>query len=100
MNQEDANKYQLPPALLAAVQYALNHEMILSPVDYFTRRSGMTLFSIQSAREWAHPVTDYMADQLQWSDQQKKEYARELEASFNEASQYEKTSDVSESEVV
>jgi glycerol-3-phosphate dehydrogenase len=100
MNQEEAKKYQLPPALLAAVQYALKHEMILAPVDFFTRRSGMTLFSIQSAKKWAQPVTDYMADQLQWSDQQKKEYTRKLEASFNEASQYESTSDVSDTEVV
>ncbi|MET1247296.1 glycerol-3-phosphate dehydrogenase/oxidase [Sporolactobacillus sp. STCC-11] len=98
MNQEEAKKYQLPPALLATVHYALNHEMILSPVDYFTRRSGMTLFSIQSARKWAQPVMNYMAEQLQWSDQQKKGYAHELEASFREASQYEST--VSETEGV
>ncbi|GAY77405.1 aerobic glycerol-3-phosphate dehydrogenase [Sporolactobacillus inulinus] len=40
----------MPQELLATLQYGLNEEMVVSPVDYFTRRSGMTLFSIHEAK--------------------------------------------------
>ncbi|GEB75779.1 glycerol-3-phosphate dehydrogenase/oxidase [Sporolactobacillus inulinus] len=99
-NREEAISYQLPQELLATLQYGLNEEMVVSPVDYFTRRSGMTLFSINEAKKWAKPVMRYMADQLKWTDQQKEHYADELAASFHDASDYGAASRDSETKAV
>ncbi|MCQ2008726.1 glycerol-3-phosphate dehydrogenase/oxidase [Sporolactobacillus sp. STSJ-5] len=99
-NRDAALQYGVSPALLATVQYALQYEMILSPVDYFTRRSGMTLFSIKMAQQLAQPIINFMSDQLNWSDEQKNAYAQELNKSFNEASQYNVTADGSETKIV
>ncbi|MCL1630680.1 glycerol-3-phosphate dehydrogenase/oxidase [Sporolactobacillus sp. CPB3-1] len=87
-NGETAQKYQLPQALLATVQYALEEEMVVTSVDYFTRRSGMTLFAIDEARRWAKPVIQFMADFLNWPAEQRKRDAADLLQSISEASDY------------
>lgn len=85
-NQDEAKRYQMTPVVLATVQYALTYEMIVSPVDYFTRRTGKTLFDIRSAKKLAQPIISYMADRLNWSEEQKNKYSQELNIAFEEAS--------------
>jgi Glycerol-3-phosphate dehydrogenase len=76
----------LPPLILATVDYALTEEMAAVPVDYFTRRTGTTLFDIAWAKKWAKPVIRYMADQLSWTSEQTAHFQEELEKAFDEAS--------------
>jgi Glycerol-3-phosphate dehydrogenase len=84
-NRDEAEKHHLPPAVFATIEYALTHEMAVSPVDYFTRRTGKTLFVNHWAKKWEQPVLDYMAYRLSWSQEQKTHYQQELEAAFDEA---------------
>ncbi|RYL93027.1 glycerol-3-phosphate dehydrogenase/oxidase [Sporolactobacillus sp. THM7-4] len=77
---------QLPASLYATLEYALTYEMAVTPVDYFTRRTGTTLFDIDWARKWKQPVLDYMAKRLSWNENQKRHFGEELEAAFAEAS--------------
>lgn len=85
INHQEAEHYHLTPAQLATVQYGIEHEMVISPVDYFTRRSGKTLFSIDEAKSQAEHVLAYLADRFNWTSEQKAQYTAELEASFAEA---------------
>ncbi len=84
-NRDEAEENHLPPPIYATVEYALIYEMAVSPVDYFTRRTGKTLFDIQWAEKWKQPVLDYMAHRLSWNGEQSEQYKRELEKSFAEA---------------
>ncbi|MFX3618138.1 MAG: glycerol-3-phosphate dehydrogenase/oxidase [Sporolactobacillus sp.] len=86
-NTEEAEKYGMTAAIFATIQYAIEKERVVSPVDYFTRRSGKTFFDIRWARKWATPILNYMAARLNWQPEVKEHYARELKASFEEASQ-------------
>lgn len=85
VSSAEAEKHHLPPSVFAAIEYALSQEMVVSPVDFFTRRTGKTLFDIQWAEQWKQSILDYMAYRLSWSGEQLEQYTSELEASFEEA---------------
>ncbi|WP_010630697.1 glycerol-3-phosphate dehydrogenase/oxidase [Sporolactobacillus vineae] len=84
--QNKPHQDALSPLIRATVDYALTEEMAASPVDYFTRRTGTTLFNISWAKKWAEPVIDYMADRLSWNQEQKAHFQAELAKAFDEAS--------------
>lgn len=75
----DAEKYGLPLPLLAKLVYAIENEMVASPIDFFNRRTGAILFNIQLVREWKSQVIAYMEDRLHWTEQEKKKYSLALE---------------------
>ncbi|MFD2617513.1 glycerol-3-phosphate dehydrogenase/oxidase [Terrilactibacillus laevilacticus] len=81
----EAQNYQLPLDIYATIKYSIEHEMTAKPVDYFNRRTGSTLFSIEWAKKWKSPIIDYMADVFKWSDDEKHTYTLELEKAFEEA---------------
>lgn len=82
---DGAKASHLPVSVLATIEYALTEEMAASPVDYFTRRTGTTLFDIKWAKKWEKPISDYMASRLSWSKEQAGRYQAELQAAFDEA---------------
>jgi glycerol-3-phosphate dehydrogenase len=67
--KQEAEKYKLPYALFAKLAYAIEYEMIATPVDFFYRRTGDLLFNITLVKNWIHPVTEYMAERFAWSEQ-------------------------------
>ncbi|RYM06061.1 glycerol-3-phosphate dehydrogenase/oxidase [Sporolactobacillus sp. THM7-7] len=84
-SREQARKYQLPDTIYATLDYAITEEMALHPIDYFTRRTGKTLFDIHWAKAWERPVLNCMGDLLSWSKEQARRYKRDLEDAFAEA---------------
>ncbi|MFT8362839.1 MAG: glycerol-3-phosphate dehydrogenase/oxidase [Sporolactobacillus sp.] len=84
-NHKEASYYQLTPAQFAAVQYGVSDEMVVSPVDYFTRRSSMTLFAIDEAKAQASAVLHYLSDVFAWTAERKQAYADELRSAFFDA---------------
>lgn len=84
--KNEAEKHHLSPVVFATLEYAIGCEMAVSPVDYFTRRTGKTLFDLAWARKWERPVIDYMSQRLGWSADQTEYYFGELEDAFHEAS--------------
>lgn len=85
-HQGEAEVHHLPASIYASIEYALTEEMAVSPVDYFTRRTGATLFDIKWAREWEKPIIEFMAARLSWSKEQTDQYRKELATAFDEAS--------------
>jgi glycerol-3-phosphate dehydrogenase len=84
-NESEAEKRHLPREILAMIDYSLQDERVCSPVDFFTRRTGKTLFDIKWAKKWAAPVLACMAEKLDWNEKQQDHYKQELETAFAEA---------------
>ncbi|WP_042356418.1 glycerol-3-phosphate dehydrogenase/oxidase [Bacillus rubiinfantis] len=82
---EDAAKYGLPLDLFAKLIYAIEEEMIATPIDFFNRRTGAILFDIQAVKKWKNQVVAYMGNRFQWSEQLKKEYYLSVEEALTMA---------------
>lgn len=84
-HKDEAEEYGIPLVLFAQLIYAIEYEMAVTPVDFFNRRTGDLLFNIELVREWKQPVIKYMADKLDWSEEEKTAYALELDEALAEA---------------
>jgi glycerol-3-phosphate dehydrogenase len=81
-NKEDAPKYQIPTELFAKLVYAIEEEMVVTPIDFYHRRTGAILFNIELVEKTRNGVLNYMTDKLNWTDQEKKIHAQALEESL------------------
>ncbi|HHW36284.1 MAG TPA: glycerol-3-phosphate dehydrogenase/oxidase [Bacillales bacterium] len=81
----DALKYGLPLPLFAKLVYAIENEMIVTPVDFFNRRTGAILFDIKTVRQWSRNVIQYMKDEFGWNEKELQKYTLALENAMIEA---------------
>jgi glycerol-3-phosphate dehydrogenase len=79
------NKYGLTLGVFVQLVYSLEQEMAVTPVDFFIRRTGALFFDIQWVEKWKQSVTDMMANELNWSEEEKNSYQIELETKLNDA---------------
>lgn len=88
-SQEEARSVTGPDALPLEVkvplQYALDEEMVVTPGDFFIRRTGWLLFDIARVREWKEAVVSYMERHFDWTPEQRGRYRNELERALKEA---------------
>lgn len=80
-----AEEYSLPLSLLLSLEYAIEYEMAVKPVDFFIRRTGALFFDMASVQQWKDIVIKYMALKLNWSEEVKLTYAADLEQEINAA---------------
>lgn len=71
---------KLPRVLYAQLMYAIHHEMVIKPADFFIRRTGQLLFSIATVQEWKGQVQSEMASIFGWSGLEQTKYSLELES--------------------
>lgn len=83
--QDEAKEANIDPVVFAQLVYGLRHELTFKPVDFFIRRTAALFFNIQFVRDHKEAVVDYMAKELNYSDEQKREYTEELEKLMEEA---------------
>ncbi|HLQ39414.1 MAG TPA: type 1 glycerol-3-phosphate oxidase [Tetragenococcus sp.] len=62
-----------------SLNYALNEELVLTPADYFMRRTNFILFIRDELDAVKQPVIDKMSDFYGWSTAEKDKYTAELE---------------------
>ena len=74
----------LPSVLWVKLKYALEHEMVVTPLDFFFRRTGSLLFNIELVQLFKTEVIQYMTNFFQWSEEQKKSFSLELEGAIKE----------------
>ncbi len=84
-NKEDAEKYGLPLDLFAKLVYAIEKEMVATPIDFLNRRTGAMLFDIHSVISWKRQVVAYMADRLNWTEEEKNRYSLSVEKAIEAA---------------
>ncbi|MFB6468632.1 glycerol-3-phosphate dehydrogenase/oxidase [Cytobacillus sp. Hz8] len=80
-----AKESNLPIPLFAKLQYALEKEMVTTPVDFFNRRTGAILFDIDLVRKYKEPVIQFMSEYFGWEAEVKLGYKQELEAALLDA---------------
>lgn len=69
----------------ARLCYALEDEMILTPVDYLLRRTNHILFMREGVDAIKVHVVNAMADDLGWSAEEKAEQEKALEEALRES---------------
>lgn len=75
----------LPLTLYLQLKYGLLHEGVVTPKDFFVRRTGLLFFDIRTVEEFRLPVVKYMARYFGWSSEQIQHYNSELERAIYEA---------------
>ncbi|WP_033827627.1 glycerol-3-phosphate dehydrogenase/oxidase [Bacillus andreraoultii] len=83
--QYDESSRLLPKVLYTQLMYAIEHEMIVKPVDFFIRRTGYVYFDIHTVQRWKEETITLMAKIFNWSDAQTEEYRKELEQEIKAA---------------
>ncbi|PWL40061.1 glycerol-3-phosphate dehydrogenase [Flagellimonas aquimarina] len=71
----------------AEVQFAIAHEMVLNPMDFFIRRTGRLYFDIDSIRKYMEPIQEEFKKAFGYSEEQlqsfKEKMDEELESHSN-----------------
>ncbi len=77
-NRNLAEEEGINPVVLAMLLYAMTYEMTMTPVDFFTRRTGATIFDVDWVAEHQQSVINFMTNVFSWDDATKTAYGREL----------------------
>ena len=85
LENEILKETQLPLPICLTLHYGIKHEMVITPVDFFMRRTGSIFFDINWVESWKVLVIDYMAELMGWTAERKKELTEELEMRITEA---------------
>lgn len=72
----------LPLEIKLLLQYAIDFEMVMTPVDFLLRRTGMILFNVHKAYEYKNDVVEYMNLEFEWSLEEKEKMIQLLEQQF------------------
>lgn len=65
--KDQAETINLPLDVALSLVYALTYEMVISPVDFFLRRTDILLFNTAKVDDWKETVVDYMAEYFGWT---------------------------------
>ncbi|WP_302847499.1 glycerol-3-phosphate dehydrogenase/oxidase [Paenibacillus sp. yr247] len=84
-HRAEAAQRGMPAAVLAALVYAFEREMVVKPADFFIRRTGALFFDIAWAKQWKAPAIAFMAERFGWDEAQTAAYTAELEQLLHEA---------------
>ncbi|MCD1260089.1 glycerol-3-phosphate dehydrogenase/oxidase [Paenibacillus athensensis] len=83
--RDEAAACGVPAALLAELAYAMEHEMAVTPADFFIRRTGALFFDIAYVRRWKEAAVDFFARRCGWSTELRMLRAAELDQCLREA---------------
>lgn len=67
--RNEAEHRQLPLALFAPLVYGIEEEMVVSPMDFFNRRTGAIFFNIDWVLQWKESVLEYMRERFNWTEE-------------------------------
>ncbi|OLS37221.1 glycerol-3-phosphate dehydrogenase/oxidase [Bacillus sp. MRMR6] len=82
----DADKNKtLSRIIYAQLMYSIEHEMVITPADFFIRRTGALFFNIDLVRTWKEDVSAFMETRLAWTKVQTAKYKEELEIELRNA---------------
>lgn len=82
----EAKRENIDPLVFAELCYAIEYEMAYKPTDFFIRRTGALYFEMDWVKRHKRNIVRYMEKALNWSKEQTKMYAHELDQFILEAS--------------
>jgi glycerol-3-phosphate dehydrogenase len=74
--------------ILAELEFGLDYECILTPMDFFIRRTGRLYFDIESVRKFSEPVLDHFKKHLNTNKAQIDSWRDELNRELTRHSQF------------
>ena len=80
-----AEDRSVPPSLYAQLIYGIQEEMVVTPLDFFVRRTGALFFDREWVLKWQDPVIEHMANLLNWNVETKLKYKQELKKALRNA---------------
>lgn len=75
----------LPLDVFGTLVYGIESEMVVTPSDFFIRRTGNLYFHIDWVRQFMNPVIHFMENYLVWNEETSQHYRQELEDRLREA---------------
>ncbi|TSB45817.1 glycerol-3-phosphate dehydrogenase/oxidase [Alkalicoccobacillus porphyridii] len=79
-----AQEAGLPPILFAQLTYAIDEEMVISPLDFLIRRTQALYFNRPELEKWKDAIFLYMQDRFQWSEEESSYWQTEMEQALKE----------------
>lgn len=83
-------KISIPLVMAARLYYAIYHEMVCTPSDFFIRRTGLLYFNIQEVEQHKEAVLLLMKDILGYSNEQMDYHRFELQHQLELATSFRK----------
>jgi glycerol-3-phosphate dehydrogenase len=80
----NALEHQLSHEVYGSLLYGIEREMVVSPADFFVRRTGDAFFSMDQVRKWKDPVVRCMQDYFNWDKAQLGEHVRRIERELSQ----------------
>lgn len=77
--KDEMKSDKLPLPLELSLLYALEFESVMTPIDFFLRRTGILLFESDKIEHWKELVIDYMASYFDWDEQTKAKQQSDLD---------------------
>lgn len=78
MYSDFVTQYKAPHYLLACLQYCMEYESAIKPLDIIVRRLGLLYFEPFFLEEHKIDIIDYMSAYYKWSPEKRNEYLDEL----------------------
>ncbi|WP_461200610.1 glycerol-3-phosphate dehydrogenase/oxidase [Anoxybacillus sp. TBDG-1] len=84
-NTYDRNKTSLPLDWYVMCVYGLEHEMTVTPLDFFIRRTGALFFDIATVRQLKEAVVALMQSYFNWTDEERNQYEQQVNMALHDA---------------
>lgn len=81
---KELQETNLPLSIKLTLHYAIEEEMVITPADYFIRRTGAVLFDIDWVNKWKYEVVAYMAILMKWNEELARKHMDELNRRIEE----------------
>ena len=78
----------MPLALHAMLLYSMEAEMVLTPSDFFIRRTGLLYFDIEAVKRYKLQVLRVMEQYLGYTETQRDQYLAEVDEAINQATNF------------
>jgi glycerol-3-phosphate dehydrogenase len=75
----EAERYQLPIRIYAQLLYGIQYELIISPSDFFIRRTGFLYFYPAEVKYYKDQVIQFLKDKLNWDSTLEQNFKMDLE---------------------
>lgn len=82
------NGSTMPLALHAMLLYGMEAEMVVTPSDFFIRRTGLLYFDIEAVKRYKQQVMRVMQQHLGYTETQQVEYLVQLDEAIKEATNF------------
>ncbi|MCC5894240.1 MAG: FAD-dependent oxidoreductase [Alkalibacterium sp.] len=84
--KDKAENYDLPLKDALQLAYGLEYEMVMAPEDFLGRRTDTLLFAMDRVASLKHPVMSVLAEELNWSSQERTNWLEHLDKKIRETS--------------